>query len=212
MATPQRRVFGRAFAFPAYTSRMKLIIASVALLLSPLAFAQTEQPIKTTLCDIKAHPENYQHKLVEFTTVASHGFEDSMVEDATCAWTKNNNPGVWLDFGGKAKTDTMYCCGPTIGATRPDILKVDGIELPLVDDDVFEQFNARLHPQHSPKRDSVYVRATMRGVVFAQYVGIMGTNGTPKRWSGYGHMGCCMLFVVTQVVGVDPAKIEPPLR
>ena len=43
---------------------------------------QPEAPIQASLCEIKAHPEKYLKKLVEFTAIASHGFEDSMVEDS----------------------------------------------------------------------------------------------------------------------------------
>jgi len=39
----------------------------------------SEAPLQVSLCEIKAHPENF---LVEFTATASHGFEDSMVEDS----------------------------------------------------------------------------------------------------------------------------------
>jgi hypothetical protein len=158
-----------------------------------------EVPIKTTLCEIKKDPAAFHHKLVEFTATASHGFEDSMVEDIHCRWTDNNNPGVWLEYGGTAKTDTMYCCGPTIGTSRPKPLQIDGIDLPLIEDKQFEVFNARLHPPPKP-RVSALVTASMVGRIFAAQEKINGR----RLWSGYGHMGCCMLFVVTQVLSVDP--------
>jgi hypothetical protein len=62
-----------------------------------------------------------------------------------------------------------------------------------------------LHPKHSKQRSSDTVRATLRGRIFARYEGIGGTKQDPT-WQGYGHMGCCMLFVVTQVVSIDPPQ------
>jgi hypothetical protein len=58
-----------------------------------------EVPLQVSLCDVKAHPEKFLHKLVEFTAIASHGFEDSMVEDSRCSWPAGS-PGVWMEYGG----------------------------------------------------------------------------------------------------------------
>ena len=171
----------------------------------PLSQAQQRDvPLQVSLCEIKAHPENVLHKLVEFTATASHGFEDSMVEDSHCSWRKGG-PGVWMEYGGKRSTATMYCCGFTPEPDRSDTLIVDGVSLDLVDDDTFREFDKRLHPRHPRQRSSDTVRATFRGRIFARNEGIMGTQQAPA-WRGYGHMGCCMLFVVTQVVAVDPPR------
>jgi hypothetical protein len=161
-----------------------------------------EVPLQISLCEVKAHPENFLHKLVEFTATASHGFEDSMVEDSRCAWS-DHAPGVWMEYGGRRSTATMYCCGVSPKPDRDDILKVEGIALDLVDDETFRAFDKRLHPKH--QRPSVTVRATLRGRIFARYEGIAGTQQN-LGWRGYGHMGCCMLFVVTQVVSIDPPR------
>ncbi|WP_158788088.1 hypothetical protein [Granulicella sp. L46] len=165
--------------------------------------AQTpEVPIRVSLCEIKTHPEKYLEKLVEFTAVASHGFEDSMVEDSQCPWP-DSGPGVWMEYGGSRSTDTMYCCGFSPKPTRDKPLVVNGIPLGLIEDGKFQEFDARLHPKHpKPQRASDTVKATLRGRVFGRYEGIAGTQQSPA-WRGYGHMGCCMLFVVTQVLSVD---------
>ena len=165
--------------------------------------AQTpEVPIHVSLCEVKAHPEKYLKKLVEFTAVASHGFEDSMVEDTLCPWP-TSGPGVWMEYGGSRSTDTMYCCGFSPKPTRDKPLVVEGIPLSLIEDEKFQEFDARLHPKHSkPQRASDKIKATFRGRVFGRYEGIAGTQQSPA-WRGYGHMGCCMLFVVTQVVSVE---------
>src|SRR5665213_2343666 len=171
-------------------------------LISRQGAAQPSEPtMRVSLCDIKANPENFLHKLVEFTATASHGFEDSMVEDSRCSWP-DHGPGVWMEYGGKPSTATMYCCGVSPRPDRNDALVMDGISLDLVDDDTFREFDKRLHPLHSKQKSSDTVRATLRGRIFARYEGIGGTK-QGLAWRGYGHMGCCMLFVVTQVVSVD---------
>jgi hypothetical protein len=175
---------------------------------SPICMHAQDPPVtptvvKMTLCEIKAHPEKFQHAYVEFTAVATHGFEDSMVEDRDCLWAVSKNPGVWMEFGGTASTATMYCCGVSANSSRPKQLTVDDIELPLVNDDMFKNFDARLHPKHGPTKDSDAVRATLRGTIFAR----QGKQSWQPAWGGYGHMGCCILFVVQQVTFVDPQRI-----
>lgn len=188
---------------------MRMISVLAGMLVIGLASAQSraqqpEVPLRVSLCEVKAHPENFLHKLVEFTATASHGFEDSMVEDSDCSWPRNG-PGVWMEYGGKRSTATMYCCGVSPKPDRPDTLVIDGIQLDLVDDETFRAFDKRLHPNHAKQRSSDTVKATLRGRIFARYEGIMGTQQNPK-WRGYGHMGCCMLFVVTQVVSIEPPQ------
>jgi len=188
---------------------MRLIVLFTGVLFIVLASEQSraqalKEPVKVSLCEIKAHPENFLHKLVEFTATASHGFEDSMVEDNRCAWP-GGGPGVWMEYGGTGSTNTMYCCGFSPKPNRSKPLVVDGIALELVDDETFKAFDKRLHPKQSKRGASDTVRAIMRGRVFARYEGIGGTHQNPE-WRGYGHMDCCMLFVITQVVSVDSSQ------
>ncbi len=162
-----------------------------------------EKPLAVSLCQVRAHPENFLHKLVEVEVTASHGFEDSMIDDRGCAWPKVG-PGIWMEYGGTRSTDTMYCCGFFPKPVREKPLVVDGIPLDLVDNQLFKEFDERLRLKHSkPQRGSNTVRATLRGRIFARREGIGGTQQNPA-WMGYGHMGCCMLFVVTEVVSLVP--------
>ncbi len=190
-------------------ARMRMISILAGMIAIGLASIQSpaqhpEVPLRVSLCEIKAHPEDFLHRLVEFTATASHGFEDSMVEDSHCSWPERG-PGVWMEYGGKRSTATMYCCGISPKPDRSDTLVVEGIPLDLVEDETFRAFDRRLHPKHPKKRSSDTVRATLRGRIFARYEGIMGTQQSPA-WRGYGHMDCCILFVVSQVVSVDPPR------
>jgi hypothetical protein len=184
--------------------RTLLLLAILATTLSAWCQATPDEiAIKTTLCEIKAHPENFEHKLVEFRAMASHGFEDSMVEDASCTWGRDHL-GVWMEFGGTRSTDTMYCCGFSPRPERPATLKVDGIEIPLVDDDLFRKFDSELQAHPKPKL-SVTVDAVLRGRIFVRRQKI----NKEEYWGGYGHMGCCVLFVVTQVISVGRVGTRP---
>lgn len=162
------------------------------------AYAQSDQPIKASLCEIRTHPMDFNHKLVEVHAIASHGFEDSSLVDPACS----GSPFFWFEYGGKVVTGTMYCCGLTNARERTENLKVDGITIPLVDDAPFRSFDQKLHPEHSKQKKSNTVSATVQGILFLAPQKL-GENYTQY---GYGHMGCCILFAVTRVVAVDPSK------
>jgi hypothetical protein len=87
-----------------------------------------EKPLAVSFCEVKANPEKFLHKLVEVTATASHGFEDSMVDDSRGPWP-NSGPGVWMEYGGTRSTDTMYCCGFSPKPDREQPLVVDGMPL-----------------------------------------------------------------------------------
>jgi hypothetical protein len=153
---------------------------------------QSRKTEKIALCQLKTDPAKYNHKLIEVTGFISHGFEDFTISEPDCpTW-----PGVWLEYGGTRVSGTLYCCGVTATRTRRTPLRVEEILIPLVDDDLFR----RLDKLVQRKPDSV-VHATIVGRFFAgrQTKYPLGTS-----WGGYGHMGCCSLLVIQQVISVDP--------
>ena len=169
---------------------------------APLFAQQAEQPIKTTLCEIKKDPMAFNKKLVEVSGYGSHGFEDSMFEDPTCFWD-DGRPGIWMEYGGTAATDTMYCCGVTPSKEKKPLI-VQGISVPLVRDGIFTHFDDLLH---SEPRKEISIRATVRARIFVATESINGRT----LFAGYGHMGCCMLLAVEQVVSVESKKPEPSI-
>jgi hypothetical protein len=135
---------------------------------------------------------------VEVDAFVSHDFEDFSLFDPDCpAW-----PWVWLEYGGKSKSDTMYCCGPTAGKSRPQELKVEDIPIPLVDNDQFKQFDKQIQPPFRSGKYGSIVHATIVGRFFAGKKHIY-PNGE-SAWTGYGHMGCCSLLAIQEIKLVDP--------
>ena len=158
---------------------------------SPAPQVESKEPIKVSLCKLKGDPLSYNHKLVEVTGFVSHGFEDFTFFDPACSsW-----PPIWLEYGGKMVSGTMYCCGVTRARSRPEPLVVEGIPVELVDDELFKQFDKMV--QRTP---SSIVRATIVGRFFS------GEKfETPDRTvvGGYGHFGCCSLLGIEQILSVD---------
>lgn len=159
---------------------------------SPLAWGET--PIRADVCHIKADPAAFNHKLVEVEGFVTHGYEDFSLNDMQCA----DYPGIWLEYGGTEKSDTIYCCGPTAGSSRPKELVVEGISVPLLENELFQGFNQRIHP---PKYESAMVRATLVGRFFAGRKQTYPNGYT--AWEGFGHFGCCSLLAISEVKAVD---------
>lgn len=146
---------------------------------------------KVSVCELKRDPLAFNHKLVEVTGFISHAFEDFTLFDPECS----ERPGVWLEYAGKSASGTMYCCGVTAAPSREKPLVVENIPVELVDDARFQQFDKLL--QRRP--DSV-VHATIVGRFFS---GELETYANSSSWGGYGHMGCCTLLAIQEVVAVD---------
>jgi hypothetical protein len=153
----------------------------------------SDTPTEITLCRLLKDPGAYNQKLVKISAFFSHGFEDSAIYDPTC----DSRFRVWYEYGGKNVTGTMYCCGLTNARTRPKQITVEKIPIPLVVDSKFKQFDDLLQ-----KRGGSVRRATVVGRFFS------GTKSKGAQgedwWNGYGHMGCCSLLMVQQVLDVDP--------
>lgn len=160
-----------------------------------LAFSQ-EQPTSVTVCQLKNDPSAYNHKLVEVTAFVSHAFEDFTLFDPTCSsW-----PGVWLEYGGKAKSGTMYCCGVTADRHRVKEMKVEDIPIPLTDNEQFREFDKLIQPPFRSGRNGAIVHATLVGRFFS---GRQIKYPKATFWGGYGHMGCCSLLAIQEIKSVD---------
>jgi hypothetical protein len=157
---------------------------------------QSTEPENLSLCQLKSDPAKYNHKLIKVTGFIAHGFEDFSISDPDCpTWL-----GVWLEYGGTRASGTVYCCGVPATRTRPKPLLVEKIPISLVDDELFRKFDKLL--QRQP--DSV-VHATIVGRFFA---GEQVKYPAGVSWGGYGHMGCCSLLVIQQVISVDSQDRE----
>jgi hypothetical protein len=168
------------------------VVRLFGLLLSVPCFAGNafcEEPVKVTLCELKKNPTAYNHKLIEVTEFVSYGFEHFALFDPNCSeW-----PDVWLEYGGLVASGTIYCCGIPADRSRPKQLVVEGIPIPLINDERFRQFDSLLH-----RLEESVVHATIVGRFFAGDIkpGVLG--------GGWGHFGCCSLLAIQQVISVKP--------
>lgn len=154
------------------------------------------QPRSVTYCQLAADPAAYDRQLLRITAFVTHGFEDFGFVEPGCV---DSNPyfSIWLMYGGKAKSNTIYCCpGEGEGGRRAHDLTVEEIPIPLLEDAAFEGFAKLL--KHEP---DTTVRAKLVGRFFLGEKEKM--DGTAS-FRGYGHLGCCSLFVIQEVESFEP--------
>jgi hypothetical protein len=65
------------------------------------------KPQEVTYCELSRDPAAYNHELVRLTAFVTHGFEDFHVAQPVCP---TQHFSVWLMYGGKAESNTVYCC------------------------------------------------------------------------------------------------------
>jgi hypothetical protein len=169
--------------------------------LSVSAFEQEEPVTPVSLCELKAHPEAYDHKRIVVQGVVSHEFESFTLYDLACGDFRNS---VWLTYGAGAADGILYS-GATGKETGP--VRVEGFDIVAVQDGNLKRLRDLLNSYRiDPKSKTNYfqtnpsytVKATLRGRFFA---GREDPRLPGRR--GYGHLGCCALLAIEQVVSID---------
>lgn len=186
-------------SFPSQSAVSRLILpllCVITFVFCVAAHGVCEEPVKATVCQIKSDPPAYNHKLVEVSGFVSHAFEDFSVYDPDCpSW-----PWVWLEYGGKSRSGTMYCCGVSTDRHSSKELVVEGIPIPLLTNSQFQQFDKAIQPPFRSGQHGAVVHATLVGRFFA---GELIGDSKAKQWAGYGHMGCCTLLAIQEIKAAD---------
>ncbi len=181
---------------------VRLTVTGLACVLAFVGFAHgQEQPIKVTACQLQSDPPAYNHKLVEVTAFVSHGFEDFTLFDPTCSdWGSTE---VWLEYGGKTRSGTIYCCGVTEDRTRPKEAVIEDIPIPLKEDEWFHKFDELIQDSDRRGRRGAMAHATLVGRYFSGHPIHFEATGI-TIWGGYGHLGMHTLLAIQEVKSVSP--------
>jgi hypothetical protein len=169
----------------------------LVLALSFSGICKCEEPEKVTVCQLQNDPPAYNHKLIEVEGFVSSDFEDFALFDPTC----KSQQEVWLEYGGKTSSGTMYCCGITPNSHHPQDLVVEGISIPLVENKNFKEFDRQTREPYRSDNKGTTLHATILGRFFS---GRKGTLTMPSLWAGYGHMGCCSLLAIQEIKSISP--------
>jgi hypothetical protein len=159
----------------------------------------SQAPPRVSLCDILKDPKSFDGKLIQFRARTNLEFEDFSAYDVKC----NTWPGIWLMFGGDVDSLTTSTV-KDVGRPKGQNVRVVGVEYPLLKDEQFDKFY-RTVTARGYKKPEYRVTATFTGTFLA---GRIGQDRDRRVYlPGYGHLGCCFLFVISQVSEVKTTRI-----
>lgn len=157
---------------------------------------QEQATLEASYCELAKNPAAFDRKQIRLTAFLAQGFENFTLSMPDCD-DKISKFSLWATYGGTAQTGIIYCCPGEAGVqSRQRPLSVDGLKVPLQDDQVFRSLTALLR-----KELDTVVRVSVVGKFLA------GTKEVLKDrtwWRGYGHLGCCSLLIIERVEKFEP--------
>jgi hypothetical protein len=168
----------------------------LAISASPTASAQSD-PLDTTICEINKNPAAYSGKTLRIRGFLSLGFEDFTLHSKEC----DRGPSIWLMYADDKARMTYFA--RTHGSWAKAIV-YQGESYPLLNDENYQSL-IQLTGAWETHKPVYQVTATLTGVFFAQ-VTKRYRSGQLLPDTGYGHEGCCHLFVITAVSEVTPVR------
>jgi len=185
--------------------RPSVLCAISVLSLGLFGVSQTlpeSKPRDIQVCELLKNPELFDEQLVRFRGQLAFEFEGDTVDDADCSMPFSHT-SIWWSYG-----------GDPLPARQNK--KITPLVLPILRDTSFQTFDehARLRRTMLPDRqpcsfrkecDYYDVAAIFTGRFFARgHQRQLGPGG------GYGHMGCCHLFVIEQISDVAVQRTPVP--
>jgi len=179
-------------------SKMLIYFAAVFcfVCLPCLASAQ-KNPVDVPACELARSPKDFDGKLVRVRSTVNVHFEDLTLGVANC----DSNQHIWLAFGGDVPGIVASTANDNYRKPGTKI-EVNGVSYEIEKDDSFRRFYALIAARHGDKPE-YKVTATLIGVFLAGEETKAATGRV--TYSGYGHLGCCALLVITRVSQVESA-------
>ena len=188
---------------------MRTAIFVVLLAFLPCAAGVAQQssgsPVRdVSVCDLLQNPRVFDRQLVRYRGRLYFEFEGDHVDGSECTLTPFQT-GIWWTYGG----DDL----PALEAERKQMLPLVS---PIRRDAAFDTFKRYVYLRRSSRPDHSYchsnnecsyydVEATFTGRFF---------SGKPLSWrqglGGFGHRGCCHLFVIEQISDVTTKRTQVP--
>lgn len=178
-------------------------VAFVGLICAPrLVYAQ-ENPVEVPGCDLVRNPKAFDGKLISVRGTLNVYFEDFSLGIRNC----DTKRGIWLAFGGDVPGIVMSMANDNVRKPGAN-LEVNDVPYGIKKDGNFRGLYALIAARHGDKPD-YSVTATLTGTFFAGEERKLADG--KSGFGGYGHLGCCSLFVITQVSDVEsvpPANLN----
>jgi hypothetical protein len=194
----------------------KHLLASCIVVMAAAAFAQASvpstPPATVAFCDLLANPRVFDGQWIQVHGRISLAFEDFTLWEPGC--DKPLARSIWLEYGGDEETPTKYCCGDHSRSKGKDI-SIRGQTIPLVRDAQMQEFIQKVQARRTRQANGQPCAGSLCNLynVSATLIGLfLAAPEDPKGGSkGYGHLGCCHLFVIHRVSDVVAERTPVPL-
>jgi hypothetical protein len=137
----------------------------------------------TTVCQLRSSPAKFDHKQIRVNAYLSFGLEEAGMHDPSCLENSSNHDErpFWVEFANNVEDEG-----------------VKGY-YPLIENQKLQQFR-----KVAKRRNGQMLRAVLIGTFYAARPAEDQRPGNVRLFvlRGFGHMGCCHLFVVSQVESV----------
>jgi hypothetical protein len=167
--------------------------------------AQPSAPLREVeVCQILSDPNAFDGRMVRLRGRLDFEFEDHSVNDLACGQPLLHT-GIWWVYGGDSYL-----------AREPELKNVQSLTSPVLKDAQFEEFDVRTRAYRRSKPDGGTCRSHHECAyydVVATYTGrFVAGKIRPGRTlaGGFGHMGCCHLFVIEQISDVEARRTSLP--
>jgi hypothetical protein len=186
--------------------RPAIVVVLLAVFQCPASFAQQgpSSPVRdVSVCDLIQNPQTFDRQLVRFRGRLHLGFESAHVGTSECAPTPLRT-GIWWTYGG----DNL----PVLERERKQI---QSFVSPIQHDAAFDTFEQYAHLRRylrPDNNDCSYEQCKYYDVVATFSGRFFSGSSVPwrKGLGGFGHMGCCHLFVIEQISEVTAKRTAVP--
>jgi hypothetical protein len=186
-----------------WTSALILLLFTFSAFAPGSVWAQAS-PTNVSPCELAMHPKSYDGKMIHVRGRLNANFEDSSLAIPDCKTEQE----IWLAFGGDVPSLVISTANDDFRTPGVDV-KVGGVSYGIKKDESLRRLYALLAVRLPGDKPAYRVTATLTGAFLAGQE-VSPPNG-PTYFRGYGHLGCCALFVITQVSEVEsilPANLN----
>jgi hypothetical protein len=187
----------------------------LVVLMAAAAWAGSNGPAGTppsvAFCDLLSSPQAFDGQWIQVQGHVTVAVEDFSLREPGC--DKPLTRSIWLEYGGDEETPVSYCCDDHSRTKGQDIV-VRGQPVALIRNSLMEDFIAKVgarrkHQVNGQPCDAwscnfYSVRATLVGLF------LYAPNNPRNPRGGYGHQGCCHLFVIHKVSQVIAERTPVP--
>ncbi len=171
-------------------------LTAIVLCLFAQSISAQVVPEEVSFCQLAKSPEEFDGKTIRVRGTLSVNFEDFTLYARDC----KTNQWIWLTFGGDVPGIVVSMANDNFRKPGKD-LEVNGVSYGIKKDENFRRLYALIAARRGEK-PAYTVTATLTGAFLAGQETKAG-DGKTTSFSGYGHLGCCSLLVITQVSDVS---------